>query len=316
MMDSRCLLAPVLAAFVALHFAEGFMTLPPSQMPRVVPAPPSDPSGARSQDTQLSARDGARDGPTAPSDLACHNEMSRIISVSHLFGIGVGASRTRHSKKQAELSLAASPTECQALATRFRIANITSFTADVVVAPALGLGSGASDRGGAADGNECIQARGTIWANVTQTCVRTNEAFDISLEFSFDTVLRAMESRSGSADRQTKAPLSLGELAAVEAASQLETETTRRPRKKKRANNRSGANGIKGGHLINDAGMNQLSDILMEYEVTDEVIEDGNCFRSDGLVDCGEIAAQMFRLKLDPYPKKPGSAPVSYSFTF
>merc|ERR1712194_208758 len=77
-----------------------------------------------------------------------------------------------------------------------------------------------------------------------------------------------MESRSGSADRQTKAPLSLGELAAVEAASQLETETTRRPRKKKRANNRSGANGIKGGHLINDAGMNQLSDILMESEET------------------------------------------------
>ena len=50
----------------------------------------------------------------------------------------------------------------------------------------------------------------------------------------------------------------------------------------------------------------------MEYEVTDEIIEDERCFCSDGLVDCGEIVAQMFRSKLDPYPKKPGSASSEY----
>jgi hypothetical protein len=45
----------------------------------------------------------------------------------------------------------------------------------------------------------------------------------------------------------------------------------------------------------------------MEYEVSDEIIEDESCFCTDGIVDCGEIVAQMFRSKLDPYPKKPGS---------
>ena len=53
--------------------------------------------------------------------------------------------------------------------------------------------------------------------------------------------------------------------------------------------------------------MKELQDIFMEYEVTDEIIEDESCFCTDGIVDCGEIVAQMFRSKLDPYPKKPGS---------
>jgi len=55
---------------------------------------------------------------------------------------------------------------------------------------------------------------------------------------------------------------------------------------------------------------------MQEYEVLDEIIEDESCFCTDGIVDVGEIVAQMFRSKLDPYPKKPGTDPVSYSFTF
>jgi len=53
-----------------------------------------------------------------------------------------------------------------------------------------------------------------------------------------------------------------------------------------------------------------MKDILMEYELSDEIIEDESCFCTDGIVDCGEIVAQMFRSKLDPYPKKPGSVRV------
>ena len=62
--------------------------------------------------------------------------------------------------------------------------------------------------------------------------------------------------------------------------------------------------------------MKELQNILQEYEVQDEIIEDESCFCTDGIVDVGEIVAQMFRSKLDPYPKKPGTDPVSYSFTF
>ena len=50
----------------------------------------------------------------------------------------------------------------------------------------MGVGSDTSGSRGV-DGNECIDASGTVCAEVTQTCVRTNEEFDVSLEFSFDT---------------------------------------------------------------------------------------------------------------------------------
>ena len=115
---------------------------------------------------------------------------------------------------------------------------------------------------------------------------------------------------STSASNSESEPLSAGEAAALEAASRLED---RRPRKKKGGGK---PKGVRGGQSIDDMGMKEMQDILMEYEVTDEIIEDENCFCTDGTVDCGEIVAQMFRSKLDPYPKKPGTDPVSYSFTF
>lgn len=263
----------------------------------------SSPYSYRSWKIFLSESDMIDIGPK--NDSTSKNEFSRTISVSKWFG--AGSSNNRNRKKIMDLSISATPEECHALATRFRLSNITALSADLTVQPALGIGGDASGSGGKVDDSECIAARGTICAHVTQTCVRTNEAFDVSLEFSFETVLRAMTSSSGSGNNEDE-PLSAGEVAALDAASKLGNV---RPRKKKGANKR-----IRGGQSIDDMGMKQLRDVLMEYEVTDEIIEDENCYCTDGIVDCGEIVAQMFRSKLDPYPKKPGSGPVSYSFTF
>ena len=296
-----------LAVFLALNVTNAFITIPPTQLQRSVLLMPrirtkkngSSPSSYRSWNICLSESEMADTGPK--NDSTSNNEFSRTISISKWFG--PGSANNRNRKKKMDLLITATPEECHALANRFRLSDITALSAELTVQPVVG---GDSDTSGI-DDSECIEAKGTICAHVTQSCVRTNEAFDVSLEFSFDTVLRAMTSSSGSVEEVVE-PLSAGELAALDAASKLENGRTR---KKKGANK---AKRIKGGQSIDDMGMKQMQDILGEYEVTDEIIEDEQCFCTDGIVDCGEVVAQILRSKLDPYPKKPGS--VSYLHLF
>lgn len=259
----------------------------------------------------FSEREGGDAGPI--NDSTSRNEFSRTIRVSKWFngGGGGGGSLSSRSRKRMDLSIFATPEERNALANRFRLTKITALSADMVVQPAFGGISGTSDGGGRGGGNadqvECIEATGTVCAQVTQTCVRTNEEFDVSLEFSFETVLRAMSSNSGRGNDVGDEPLSAGEVSALDAAYKLGRG---KERKIKGGNKPRGGKGIKGGQSSRDLdgiGMKQMQDILTEYEVSDEIIEDESCFCTDGIVDCGEIVAQMFRSKLDPYPKKPGT---------
>mmetsp|Transcript_31931 Transcript_31931/g.67134 ORF Transcript_31931/g.67134 Transcript_31931/m.67134 type:complete len:320 (-) Transcript_31931:225-1184(-) len=318
MMDSSFLLKYMVAGFFVLAFANAFIAIPPTPVQRSVlllPRIGSNKNGYRSWKLFYSEGGEGDRGPT--NDSTSNNEFSRTIRVSKWFSSIAGSTGNRFSKKTMDLSISATEEERHALATRFRLKNITALSADLVVQPVLGGGdaSGSGGRGGNIDDSECIEARGTVCAQVTQKCVRTNEEFDVSLEFSFETVLKAQASQTGSSDVEIE-PLSLGEMAALDAASKLDNK---RSQKKKGGNKKRGIKGVRGGQGSKDldgSGMKQLQDILMEYEVTDEIIEDESCFCTDGIVDCGEVVAQMFRSKLDPYPKKPGSDPVSYSFTF
>jgi len=266
-------------------------------------------SGSRLYLSKEAEDDGRSSGPKNASTI--NNEFSRTIRVSKWFSAGGGGS-SRSNNRIMNVDLIASELERHALAKRFRLSDISSLTADLTVVPAL--------HGNAIDVGDCIEASGTVSATLTQKCVRTNEDFEISIEFSFDTVLRAMtanKSNAANVDNNDEPELSEGELAALEAASTLDGGGRRK--NKKKGNKQKGVKGIRGGQSSKDldgSGMKQLQDILMEYEVSDEIIEDESCFCTDGIVDCGEIVAQMFRSKLDPYPKKPGSDPVSYSFTF
>ncbi|KAL7551443.1 hypothetical protein ACHAWF_016786 [Thalassiosira exigua] len=296
----------------ALAWADAFAPIRPTILQRTISSVPRE---SRTKNDAVSCRNGPRlflsrsdANDTGPkNESTSKNEFSRTIRVSKWFGAGGGTSSHRR-RKSMDLSISATPSERHVLAARFRLTNITALTAEMSVQPAI-PGSGGD---GNIDGGGCIEARGTVCAQVTQTCVRTNEEFDVSLEFSFDTVLRAMAS-SRSVGSPGKEALSEGEAAALDAASSMENG---RSRKKKWGDKQRGVKGVRGGQSIDDVGMKQLQDIFMEYEVTDEIIEDESCFCTDGIVDCGEIVAQMFRSKLDPYPKKPGTDPVSYSFTF
>ncbi|KAL7542242.1 hypothetical protein ACHAXR_011623 [Thalassiosira sp. AJA248-18] len=283
----------VFASFSAIAFANAFVATPQSQLQRSILSLPKIITTSHSNRSwKIFVSESSSDtGPK--NDSTSQNEFSRTISVSKWFGGGSSSSSNRRGIRTMDLSISATQPECHALATRFRLTNVTALSADLVVQPALGAGN---DGG---DDIECIEARGTVIAKVSQTCVRTNEDFDVDLEFEFYTVLKAMSSNRGSANVGNE--LSAGEAAALEAASKLGSGT----RKKKGANKKTKR--IRGGQSIDDMGMKQLQGIMMDYEVTDEIIEDESCFCTDGIVDCGEIVAQMFRSKLDPYPKKPGS---------
>jgi hypothetical protein len=251
-------------------------------------------------------------GDTGPkNESTSQNEFSRTIRVNKWFGIGGGGPTNRRNKSM-NVSVSATSSEREALAKRFRLSHISALSSEVVVQPAVGD----------ADDSGSIEAMGTITAQVTQTCVRTNEGFDVDLEFTFHTVLRAMEalaaSNDGAAD-DAENQLSDGELAALEAAAQLDGGGRQQRKKKGGGGKQKRDKGVRGGQSSRDLdamGMKELQNILQEYEVQDEIIEDESCFCTDGIVDVGEIVAQMFRSKLDPYPKKPGTDPVSFSFTF
>jgi hypothetical protein len=165
-----------------------------------------------------------------------------------------------------------------------------------------------------------IEVRGTVSTQVQQTCVRTNEVFDVDLEFQFDTMLKAMaasgfhSSSSGSSSGSAK--LTSGELEALNAAAQLSDRNMRGGGKRK--NKQTTVKTVKGGQQsTNSVDMNELQKVLTGYEITNsDIIEDETCFCTDGIVDVGEIVSQVFRSKLDPYPKKPGSEAVRYTFTY
>ena len=328
MMSLRCIISGLLVISVTNAFISFSPTFPPTQIlivsswSRVRITEKNTRVPARNRicwNTLFSERDG-RDVAGPINDSTSRNEFSRTIRVSKWFngggGTGNSSSSSRQSRKRMDLQIFATPEERYALANRFRLSKITALSADMVIQPAFGGGSDPSEGGNGGGQVECIEAVGTVCAQVTQKCVRSNEDFDVNLEFSFETVLRAMSSNSGKGNNNNGGvdvddePLSVGEVSALDAALKI-GNNAKQQRKNKGGDKPRGGKGITGGRQsskdLDGAGMKQMKDILMEYEISDEIIEDESCFCTDGIVDCGEIVAQMFRSKLDPYPKKPGS---------
>lgn len=86
-------------------------------------------------------------------------------------------------------------------------------------------------------------------------------------------------------------------------------------RKKQKKRGRKNDVNMRDGGNLDDMRMKEIEDLLQEFDLEEDIVEDENIFGLDGVLDIGELVAQTFRLKLDPYPKKPGSEPVSYSIT-
>jgi len=158
-------------------------------------------------------------------------------------------------------------------------------------------------------GVDCVQVKGDVFAAVTQTCVRTNEKFDVELEFNLFSICKA------SGMMQDESELELGGMRVAQIEGALGGGGGRSKKKGKKKGRRKEVNMRDTKQSLNDMRMKEIEDLLQDFDVEEDVVEDENIFGFDGIIDVGELVAQSFRLKLDPYPKKPGSEPVSYSIS-
>lgn len=123
-----------------------------------------------------------------------------------------------------------------------------------------------------------VEVEGSCQATVTQRCVRTNEEFVVDLNFPVYCIVRPV--------------LPMGQ--EVDEAPSLE-----------RTRNIN----------MSDLDALQLQKMLIESDETEDLMEDENIYVVEGSLDVGELISQLFWLKLDPYPKKPGTDPIQRSIT-
>ena len=198
-----------------------------------------------------------------------------------------------------KVSIEANEEERAALAARFRLSEIARLEANVVLR---------RDKSGSAYDTDDIHMDGTVLATVTQKCVRTNEDFDVNLEFDVNAAVRPVLSTETNDDAEME-----------EIVRALASDGGGGGGGGKRRNKRGGGGKrdktIRTDRSLDDVGMKALQDMLQEFDLEEDVVEDEAVLGSDGYIDIGELVAQLFRLKLDPYPKKPGSKPINLSFS-
>lgn len=205
------------------------------------------------------------------------NEFSRKISTETILG---GRQYRRSNYRDYRIELEASETERQALAKRFQLEALASLKASLLMRPAY-----------AGEGD--IHVEGSMQASLTQRCVRTNDLFDVVVEYPIGTVVRPVWP-----DRTL-----------------FPAYDEDKPKNKKRKQSKKGAR--MGSRSIEDLDVAELQRLVDEDMLYDEndVIEDEAILAAGGMLDAGELVSQLFCLSLDPYPKKPGSEFTPKRFT-
>lgn len=208
------------------------------------------------------------------------NEFSRPLNTDRILKTAAG--KQRRSYRDYQTTIEATSDECTKLAKRFGLNHLESLKADVLLSLPLHYNS----RGG---GALTVQAEGSILATLTQTCVRTNEDFEVTVEFPLTVIVKPVSRSFDSVDA------SLDEV----------------PQSKKKKSSR------------NDQpfDMMELQQRIerqvdeFDYSI-DEIVEDEAIYSAaSGILDIGELVSQTFWLNLDPYPKKPGSGPVEFTIS-
>jgi len=194
--------------------------------------------------------------------------------------------------------ISANPDELLDLAKRFSLAKISKLDASVVISRAK---SGHQRRGRIAARGDCIQVEGEVIASVTQTCVRTNEDFDVDLEFDLFSIV----SPCGVSEQPD-------EIGGMKIADIEDTSRTNRKKQKKDRKR----NAFRGDdQAMSQSKIRQIESLLQDVDLEDDMIEDKAILGDDGFLDFGELVSQAFRVKLEPYPRKPGTKPISISIS-
>jgi hypothetical protein len=223
---------------------------------------------------------------SAVSDCFAANEFSRLMDPERFLKVYSGSPNSRN-RREHHMQLEATDEECEALAQRFDLPALGPLKADMTLRPA------SSSSG--------VEVEGALKATLTQRCVRTNEDFSVAVEFPLYAIVRPV------------VPLQMTGVVAAddeEEADQEDDEALYASldddkvlRRQKRTPNLQTLDVFQLQQILqDDDGENEdLADVLME----DQAI-----YPAGGPLDVGELAAQLFWLQLDPYPKKPGSEAV------
>ncbi|KAL7572058.1 hypothetical protein ACA910_001708 [Epithemia clementina (nom. ined.)] len=221
------------------------------------------------------------------------NEFSRTVSPDRIRANFGAAARGR--RRDYQMSISASVEECQALATRFDLKHIESLNAALV----LRSESLSHVGGGLGNSKGGIEVEGNVIASVTQTCVRTNEDFEVPLSFPLYAIVRPVvplvSSRSTNEDENNN----------------RDSNRSSSKQQQRRANK---SVSFRTSSILDDVDLLELQRMLQEDITLDDddasLMEDETIYSQGGLIDVGELVSQLFWLNLDPYPKKPGTGPV------
>lgn len=250
---------------------------------------------------RAAAKNNPKAGP-AETPAAPRNEFPRTLQPDRILKSSKRGSSSSSGSGYA-VTIAADDGECQALARRFDLSVIASLSADLVLRPEHNAGGAGA---GIAVG---VEVEGTCKATVTQRCVRTNEDFAVDLEFPLYCIVRPavpVSSRPG----QQSSPQTFDQPGE-------EVEALRRSQ----GSGGGGANKKK-TYRPQDRNIDEMDVMelqrMLQSDISDEddvLMEDEAIYCTDGLMDVGELVSQLFWLKLDPYPKKPGTNPVQRSIS-
>jgi hypothetical protein len=228
-----------------------------------------------------------------PAEEIPANEFSRTFQVDRILRTKRGNTAAAGSNSYS-VSIEADAVECQALARRFDLSSISSLSADLQLRPSLLSQGGIS--------SSSVEVEGSCKATVTQRCVRTNEDFDVDLEFALFCIVRPVIP-SSSQDSST-------------------SPDSRHDKGGEMTQQRKQSNSKKFFRLpdrnLDEMDVMELQRMLqLDMNADDDVMMEDEAIYSldNGLLDVGELVAQFFWFKLDPYPKKPGTDPVQISIT-
>ena len=243
---------------------------------------PPESRSSRTSSTRCFAKRGS--GAVPPP-----NELSRTLQPERILRTG----SRRNSGYQA--SFKAEPSECQALANRFDLSEISSLAAELTLRPGSSGNRYYSAAISSSASSASVLVEGTCRATVTQRCVRTNEDFQIDLEFPLHCVVRPV----------------------VASTETLGTEESSNGRTDPRGGRSNDYRPDLANNYLDGMDVLELQRMLQaDLSAEDDVLmEDEAIYTVGGLLDVGELVAQLFWLELDPYPKKPGTGPIQRSIT-
>jgi len=282
-------------------------------------------SSSDNNDDDINNTEEEKSSTTIRNSAFTRNEFSRIINIDRIF-----SNRRRalnQSQRDHVVTVKADEKERTALAERFDLKGISKLTAELNFRPAQ---DGLAELG--YGGSFPVEAEGMIEAQLTQTCVRTNEEFEVDVEIPVYAIIRPVESNyeklNGGINTSTEKQIQEEE--DVEESNNKGKKKNKKNKKKKdnsfhenkkvynlddifdlqTALQEADSFSSGGGNSNNGSGGSDDED-----GAADVVEDEGIYSLSSDQLDVGELIAQTFWLELDWYPKKPGTDPMEFEIS-